>query len=203
LGTRRASRAGARLTAALAVQMQTGEIDTAIDELASDVEKALAMLQQKDTQFNRRLYVRSLFAYLEGFTYWIRQNAIEIDKIVFRKFGAMDWERHLLLHEDLPTIADNGKIERQRQKTSFKNRFAFSVRAYAEIVHCKDNLFSDNGWRQLQDALKVRNRLTHPKQSSDLDVSDDDVKACQEGYTWFANLVVKKFKESAKAMMKN
>ncbi|MET0168243.1 MAG: hypothetical protein ABW318_25045, partial [Vicinamibacterales bacterium] len=78
----------------------------------------------------------------------------------------------------------------------------FSVRAYAEIVHCKDNFFSDNGWRQLQDALKVRDRLTHPKQGSDLVVSDDALRACHEAYTWFGTLVVKKFKESAKGMMK-
>ena len=181
--------------------METDNIDSAIDDLASDVEKTMAMLQQEDTQFNRRIYIRCLFAYLEGITYWMRQNAIEIDKIIFKKFGGMDWERHFLLYEEFPTIADNGKIEKRRQKMSFKNRFAFSVRAYAEIVQCTDSLFSDSSWQRLQDALKVRDRLTHPKQSSDLVVSDGDVNACLEGYAWFANLMTKTFKESAATMI--
>jgi hypothetical protein len=183
--------------------MPIDQIDSAIDELASDVEKALSMLQEQDTQFQRRVYIRALFAYLEGVTYWIRQNAIEIDKLVLRRFGSIDWERHLLLYEEFPIIADNGIVKKRKQKISFKNRFAFSLRAYAEIVQYKDDLFSDNGWLQLQQALEVRDRLMHPKQSKGLVVSASDVNACRGGYTWFANLVVTKFKESAKAMMKN
>lgn len=183
--------------------MHKDPIDSAIDDLAFDVEEALLALQRKDTQFYRRVYVRSLFAYLEGFAYWLRQNAIEIDKVVLRRFGSIDWERHLLLFEEFPTITDNGKIEKRKQKISFKNRFAFSVRAYAEIVQCKDNIFSDNGWYRLQEALIVRDRLTHPKQKSDLVVSDSDVQSCMEGYKWFVDLVVKKFRASAEAMLKN
>lgn len=186
----------------LAIQMQNDPIDSAIDELASDVEKTFSLLQQQDTQFYRRMYVRSLFAYLEGFTYWMRQNVIEIDRVVLRKTGSIDWERHLLLHEEFPTSTDTGKVEKQKQKVSFKNRFAFSMKAYLEIVQCKDNLFSDNRWPQLQKALKVRDRLTHPKQSNDLVVSDNDMKLCQEGYSWFTDLVVKKSRQSLEAMMK-
>jgi len=182
--------------------MKNDHIDSAIDELASDVEKTLTMLQKQDNQFHRRIYVRALFAYLEGFTYWMRQNAIEIDRIALRRFGSIDWERHLLLYEEFPTIADNGKVEKKKQKISFKNRFSFSLRAYAEIVQCQIDLFSDNGWSQLQHALQVRDRLMHPKQGKDLVVSDNDAKACREGYAWFSNLIVNKFNESAKAMIK-
>lgn len=185
--------------------MLNDPIDSAIDDLASDLERTLSMLQQDDTQFCRRMYVRSLFAYLESFTYWMRQNAIDIDLIVSRRFGfaAVDWERHFLLHEEFPTITDTGKVEKTRQKFPFKNRFAFSMRAYFDIVKCKDNLFSHDGWRQIQKAMTVRDRLTHPKQSNDLVVSDVDLKSCREGYVWFTQLVVTKFKESYEAMIKD
>lgn len=148
--------------------MTLDPIDSAIDELASDVEKALDMLRKNDSQFHRRIYVRALFAYLEGFTYWMRQKAIDIDKVILRRFGAINWERHLLLHEEMPTITENGKVEKKKQKVSFKRRFAFSLRSYAEIVQYKDDLFSDNGWRQLQRAIKVRDKLMHPKQGKDV-----------------------------------
>jgi hypothetical protein len=180
--------------------MHSDPIDSAIDELAADVEKAVALLQVEDSQFHRRVYVRSLFAYLEGFTYWMRQNAIEIDKIVLRKWGALNWERHLLLHEEIPTVADNGEVKKQRQKTSFKSRFAFSVRAYAEIVQCNDDLFKSVGWQQLLNALNVRDRLMHPKHGESVIVSNEDIKACREGYNWFVDLQTK-FKSAAKVMM--
>lgn len=180
--------------------MLNDPIDSAIDDLASDLERARSMLQQDDTQFCRRMYVRSLFAYLEGFTYWMRQNAIEIDLIVSRRsgFGAVDWERHFLLHEEFPTITGTGKVEKTRQRVPFKNRFAFSIRAYFDIVKCKDNLFSHDGWRQIQKAVEVRDRLTHPKRSAHLVVSDIDLKSCREGYVWFTQLVVTKFKNHTK-----
>lgn len=181
--------------------MQNDPVDSAIDELATDVEKAVAMLKLDDSQFHRRMYVRALFAYLEGITYWMRQNAIEIDKIVLRKFGTINWERHMLLYEEVPVVADNGKIKKQRQKTSFQNRFAFSVQAYAEIVQFKENLFGDKGWQQLLSALKVRDRLMHPKLGCDVVVSNDEAKACRDGYTWFVGLHAK-FREAANNMIK-
>lgn len=181
--------------------MQKDPIDSAIDELAADIEKAVSMLQHEDSQFHRRVYVRALFAYFEGITYWIRQNAIEIDKLILKRGGTIDWERHTLLYEDIPIIADNGKIEKQKQKGSFKNRFAFSVRAFSEIVQCKENVF-DQGWQQLLTAVKIRDRLMHPKQGNDVLVSDEDVQACREGYTWFAHLVATKFIYYAQAMIK-
>jgi hypothetical protein len=182
--------------------MHIDPIDSAIDELAADVEKAHALLKNDDSQFYRRGYVRALFAYLEGFTYWIRQNAITIDKIILKKGESIDWDRHTLLGEEIPSIADNGKIQKRKQKASFKGRFAFSVRAYAEIVGCTEDIFGP-GWERLLEAVKLRDRLTHPTQSADIIVSDENIRACIDGYHWFASLIVNKFKESAKAMMEN
>lgn len=182
--------------------MQKDPINSAIDELAADIEKAKSLMEGEDSQFHRRVYVRALFAYLEGVAYWMRQNAIHIDEIILRKGGTIDWERHILLHEEFPTIASSGEIDKQRHKSSFKNRFAFTVRAYAAIVRCKDDLFG-NGWQQLLSAVQVRDRLMHPKQGHAVTVSNEDVKLCKEGYAWFAGLMITKFREAAKAMIKD
>jgi len=179
--------------------MHTDPIDSAIDELAADVEKADALLRDDDSQFHRRVYVRNLFAYLEGVAYWMRQNAMDIDKIILKRGGSIDWDRHTLLGEEIPTIADNGKIRRRRQKASFKSRFSFSVRAYAEIVRCTEDIFGP-GWQRLLEAVELRDRLMHPKQSADIIVSDDNISACREGYDWFASLMAVTFRKSAETM---
>lgn len=180
--------------------MKKDQIDSAIDELAADVEQAGVMLRTADSQFLRRVYVRALFAYLEGMAYWMRQNAVEIDKIALRKFGAIDWDRHILLYEEHPTINENGAIKKKRNKYPFKSRFAFTVRAFAEIVECKDDLFGQ-GWQHLLEAVKVRDRLVHPKKSSDVLVSDSDMALCREGYKWFATMMLTKFRKSADVML--
>lgn len=180
--------------------MNIDPIDSAIDELADDVEKADSLLREEDTQFHRRGYVRNLFAYLEGVAYWMRQNAIDIDKIMLRRGGAIDWDRHALLGEEIPMISDSGKIKKRKQKASFKSRFAFSIRSYAEIVGCTEDIFG-SGWQRLLEAVEIRDRLMHPKRSEDIIVSDENLSACREGYRWFASLMLSTFRESAKNMM--
>lgn len=54
--------------------------DNAIDELAADVDTAKSILDTEDVQFNRRVYIRALFAYLEGSCFFMRRNAEELLK---------------------------------------------------------------------------------------------------------------------------
>ena len=42
-----------------------------------------------------------------------------------------------------------------------------------------------SGWRCLLTAMKVRDRIMHPKAQTDLDVSDEEINATSEGCFWF------------------
>ncbi|MEG4056220.1 hypothetical protein QUA57_11990 [Microcoleus sp. Pol7_B2] len=44
-------------------------------------------------------------------------------------------------------------------------------------------------WKKFQTAIAIRNRITHPKKVSDIDISDDEIEICKEVSGWFNNIV--------------
>jgi hypothetical protein len=48
------------------------------------------------------------------------------------------------------------------------------------------NLNTDGqGWKNLSKAVKVRDRLMHPKEVADLQVSNEEVGAAKKAFEWF------------------
>ena len=68
-------------------------------------------------------------------------------------------------------------------RAPFANYAAFVIRTYAEVTEVKID-FGDNGWRLFKEGLQIRHRLTHPKQLTELEVSDEEVKIVQAGFDW-------------------
>ena len=52
-----------------------------------------------------------------------------------------------------------------------------------------DGFFGDNAFNQLQRAKRVRDRLTHPKQLSDVLVTQADVQDVTDAYNWLLHFV--------------
>ena len=70
------------------------------------------------------------------------------------------------------------------------------------------NLFA-SGWVALLRAVKVRNRVTHPKCSRDLEVTDEEFQLLKQGASWFRRTLIamfleceKVYRESADALRK-
>jgi len=177
-------------------------MDYAVDEFGFDVEEAQRRLIADDSQFNRRVYVRSLFSYYEAFGYFVRQFLIEIQRKKIALGKEVNLDRFYLLQEEFPTVGKNGKIEAKDQKTPFANQFAFTLKEFADLVGVSAHIFGDSGWEATQKAHKIRDRLTHPKVKEDSLVSNEDMEVCRKGYGWFAGLIAVQFKEAAKKSVK-
>lgn len=160
----------------------------AIDLLAQDVSEALARQQSEDTQFNRRVVVRALFSLTEAYGYFIRQFCLEIEHEKVRKGHPSNLERQVLLQERLPRIGSNGRIEHTPHRVGTADHLAFTLRVFADHAGVRANFFDREGWKALKGALQVRHRLTHPKERSDVEVSNADMELCAKGYAWFGEV---------------
>lgn len=127
----------------------------------------------------RRLFVRSVFAFIEAAVYRI-------------KSGALFWDTSKLLPQEIALINeedyeldDSGAVKTRKARLRFFGnfRFAFAVAAKAAGVTYQLDVGGD-GWRALRDALKVRDRLMHPKRSADLVVTDAEVRGTLEAFRW-------------------
>lgn len=47
--------------------------------------------------------------------------------------------------------------------------------------------YRSRGWQSLLDSVPVRNRITHPRSPSDLEITDDEVAKVREALVWFIN----------------
>jgi hypothetical protein len=152
-----------------------------------------------DEQFWRRTAVRAAFGAIEGWCSWIRA---EMPPLVegLRAAGVLAPEEEqkaaaLFKATDRHEIAldDKGLPRKQNRKTSLRPMFRAMVRLYslgrAIGSGYADKHFSKDGWTQLQLAVKVRDRLTHPHGANDILVSQDDLYAVREGINWFIELV--------------
>jgi len=168
-------------------------------ELLRDFTKTFPYWFGPDEQFWRRNAVRAAFGAIEGWCSYIRANTQPtVEAIKAAGLLAPEEERkatELFMATDRNEIAldDKGLPRKQKRKTSFRPMFRATVRLYC--LGCAvgsgyaDKHFSKDGWTQLQLAVKVRDRVTHPHESNDIVVSHDDLYAVREGMNWFIELV--------------
>jgi len=134
----------------------------------------------------RRSYVRSVFAFIEGYTYGFRQISLRIAK---EPLGIKLTEEEVVALKQVDvTIDENGTINERPKYSSAKNILIFSVSAIAK-QHEADFQIDKNGkgWKDYKDALRIRNRLMHPKSYQDLEISDSEIESTEGAYRWFTN----------------
>jgi hypothetical protein len=82
---------------------------------------------------------------------------------------------------------EKGEVGEQRMQIPLKTNIKFAFRAYARahLVDYKLNV-GDNRWNDFKNSLAVRDRLTHPKEVRNLEVSDEELKSLKSAFDWFS-----------------
>lgn len=126
-----------------------------------------------DYEFHARQLIRAVFAYIEAVTFsakaWSANYCMDndIDITPQERYFAIDVEYDL--NEKGEVVEGIAKISLARNI-----RFAIAIKRKAYGVSERFDA-SVEWWSCLRHAIKVRDRLTHPKMPGDLDVSGDDL----------------------------
>lgn len=126
-----------------------------------------------DYEFYARQLIRATFAYIEAVTFsvkaWSAWKCMEesIDITPQERYFATDIQYEL---------NDRGGITEAVAKVSLARNIRFAL-AINRKAHEVDEPFdaSIEWWSCLKEAIKVRDRLTHPKMPGDLDVSGEEI----------------------------
>ena len=90
------------------------------------------------------------------------------------------------LLDELPQVGDKGELSLGGNRITLLSRFAYAVRKYAEFASIEPkDLFGRDGWRAFRDAVKIRDRITHPKLDTNVDVSDEDLELLDKARSWW------------------
>jgi hypothetical protein len=137
------------------------------------------------TQANKRDLIRTIFAAIEGLSWSYREKV----RSVANDIDPLSPIQKLALAEKTYSVDEQGKIQAQTRFISIPAMIRLTTRLVEQFCPALKVDFDVAGWADLKQAIKVRNRITHPKSLSDLDVSSADVAFSQSGLFWFLGLV--------------
>lgn len=71
----------------------------------------------------------------------------------------------------------------------------FTIECYKKTSNLNYDLdVSGTSWQSFRNSLKVRDRITHPKNSSDMEISYNELKESFLAFPWFRKIVLDLFK---------
>lgn len=160
-------------------------------ELNEDVKRSIKMLVQsrnldeQELLFWRRVYVRAVYALIEGVTYRMKQYAIDIDNDDKKLLSQIEI---LLLQEDSYDLSDKGELIKSKVKIPINKsiKIAFIFLSKVNEIEYKLNI-SASGWQSFTEGLKIRDRITHPKNAEDLMISKEEEELVAKAALWFVN----------------
>lgn len=150
-------------------------------------------------QFTRRTAIRMIYSMIEAMSYLMKQIALSADDPPYSLFSAPE---RAILAEETYELDPNGiaSIKPARLSTLANVRFSFQV--LSRVVSLPYTLdVSQHGWQQVREGIKIRDRLTHPKQASDLTVSEDEILLVVTAYKWFIQCMAECQIQVMKALM--
>lgn len=148
--------------------------------LIEDVLAARSAIGADDGGSGRRNAVRATFAAVEGDLWFLRQHVIE----AATSMNTLTPLAGMALREETYVVGDKGEVLRQVRSVPLLHAIRL-IERQARLIAPEIRVRYDHaGWQALRAGYATRNRITHPKTSTDLDVSDDELTTISRGFDW-------------------
>ncbi len=91
-----------------------------------------------------------------------------------------------LLREESYDLDDKGRVITKQSNLQILKNIKFTFEAFSKYFGAGFRLkLDDMGWESFLKAIKIRNRLMHPKSALDLNVSDEEFDIIRRANSWF------------------
>jgi hypothetical protein len=105
-----------------------------------------------------------------------------------------------MLEEFTFVMGGGGKARKQVYYPRFEDNIKFVVQVFYRAIQQQSEVeFNSEGWKQLMEAQSIRNRVTHPKTTESLKISEDEMETVISGHNWYVetiNRMLKSLRES-------
>lgn len=148
--------------------------------LIEDVIEARSRNALANSQASRRELVRTTFAAIDGISWAYRETISSAAK----NLGLLTIDEDAALSETTWQVSDSGKLTNQTRFIQMLSAIRLATRIALRIDAAIEVDFNGHGWQKMQSAQKIRNRVTHPKKSADLDITPADLETCAAAFDW-------------------
>ena len=195
-----------------------------VDALLADQSHCAQLLNDDcENQCLRRVYCRTNLTLIEGVISYLKESTYQFNRSVLHTFKNMldlysiDLNVPLfrdvvplseaeLLMDRRSVVGSNGEIRTQASFLDFKTNFRFAYKMVDRVFKttCAPNYGEiRQEWDDLQSAVKIRNRITHPKIGINLDISDDELEVLVRSGQWFVDFTGEVFSQIGDTMERN
>lgn len=164
--------------------------------LNEDLEEALKLGTLNPSQFAHRTLIRTYFAFVEGVAYQLRQ----VTMASLEGTDLLTQGETALLREERFQLNSKGEPEAKENFQSTIPNLLFSVRCYVKnhgATYAPDT--GHHGWESMKRAIAVRDRITHPKSATGLEITDEDVNHFVKGAVWWKRTLLEMFQACGEA----
>lgn len=165
--------------------------------LAEDVSQAKQRMENDPTESHRREFVRATCSAIDAQAWQLKMYVIE--SVLTKKTTSV--HDISALREESYAINDKGEIYVQPRGYSLKVglRLVYSILKKHDVpVHID---FGSTDWKNIDDAVKIRNRVMHPKCMGDISVSESDAECCYNAFLFVHNMLLTTILGSALASL--
>jgi hypothetical protein len=165
-----------------------GELVQLSTLLANESLSFFGGLQPSTSQRDRRAFVRTFFASVEALIWTLRRLALSRHYAGQFSFPPRELG---LLRDEAYQLAPNGAPVHKPLRSGFEGTVLFVLRSCAAAygVSFADPA-KDSAWLAFRAMVDLRNRLTHPKQLSDVDIADTELDQLRATHQWFWTVTI-------------
>ncbi|MFZ4396192.1 MAG: hypothetical protein ACOYOU_11265 [Kiritimatiellia bacterium] len=144
---------------------------------------------QEDQKIWRRMFVRAAFAFIEALSFYMKQHALNRTLLaVYESFkrgtGNVPSRELALLNDETYCLNEKGVAKTDKAKLRTLPNLFFALSSFARSIGSDYEINEDAGYEAVKKAIKIRDRLTHPKDVQSLDVSDEQFEVVTVAIRW-------------------
>ena len=148
--------------------------------LTSDVRVWGAFIQEKhDPQTVRRLYVRMFISLVDSIIATLKDEALGSS-------ARLSLAERALLAGAKYELTDQGEAVERPHFAPIRKNLQLAFRSFAKANKISFALdYRGDGWRAFSEAVKIRNRITHPKRMEEMSIDDTEMARIDKAHDWF------------------
>ena len=152
--------------------------------LFHDIEVLQNLKSQKSNKnAYRRFFIHSIFSYIDSYLSFLKSQIALTGEV---DYLCLDEEEEIII------LGRKGKgnLRNKPKRLPLSQDIKFTIQLFLEINYSFSVIdYKTKDWNQLIQAIKVRNRIIHPKKASDLLVMDKEFNLCNNTILFFLELM--------------
>ena len=163
----------------------------ASNKLTDDIFVICDEVRKHDSALSRRLMVTQVFVQMEVVASLVR--SVIKDHYDSRRGDVteLDYADTIVMHGDDYRIEDDGKVTLSEKKVRTLAHVMYTLNFAARSQKKEFDAKKEKHWPDVKPAIKIRDRVTHPKGEKDLDVTEKELALAMNALHWFISCLDK------------